>query len=81
MSTDGTGDIGTRTLVVGGSVVGLLGVGWFALSHVVMGTATGDAVAEALGVVLALLVVASVVGAVRSSIHNRGDAGEDRPAG
>jgi hypothetical protein len=81
MSTDETGDAGTRTLVLGGSVMAVLGAGWFVLSHVVMGTATGDALVEALGVVLALLVLASVVGAVRASRHNREEVGEDRSAG
>jgi hypothetical protein len=81
MGIDEKGDSGTRTLVLGGSVVALLGIGWFVLSHVVMGTATGDALVEALGVMLALLVVASVVGAVRASIHSRDDLGEDQRAG
>jgi hypothetical protein len=79
MSTDETDDGGTRTLLLGGSAVALLGIGWFALSHVIMGTATGDALVESLGVVLALLVVASVVGAVRGS--GRQDVGDDRRAG
>jgi hypothetical protein len=52
-----------RTLVVGGGVIVLLGAGWFALSHLVMGTAATDALGEALGVVLAVSVVASIVGA------------------
>jgi hypothetical protein len=52
-----------RTLVVGGTIIVLLGVGWFALSHLVMGTAVGDALGEALGVVLAVSVVASIGGA------------------
>jgi hypothetical protein len=69
MSADQAGD-GTRTLLLGGSVVLLLGVGWFALSHLVMGTATGDAVGESLGVILALLIVASIFGAVRANRRN-----------
>lgn len=81
MAVDGTSSADTRTLVVGGSVVGLLGIGWFALSHLVMGTATGDAVVEALGVMLALLVVASVVGAIRASRRGREETGQDRSAG
>jgi len=81
MAVDETGSAATRTLVVGGSVVGLLGIGWFALSHLVMGTATGDAVVEALGVMLALLVVASVVGAIRASRRGREEAGQDHSAG
>jgi hypothetical protein len=56
-----------RTLVVGGALIVLLGAGWFALSHLVMGTAVGDALGEALGVVLAVSVVASIAGAFLSS--------------
>jgi hypothetical protein len=60
---------------VGGVVVGvlvvLLGVGWFALSRG-MGTAVFDAVAESLGVILALLVVVSLVAAV---LRSRGSHG------
>jgi len=56
----------TRTLVVGGGIIGLLGAGWFVLSHLVMDTDISDALGEALGVVLALGVVASIVGAVLS---------------
>ena len=52
-----------RTLVVGGTVIVLLGAGWFALSHLVMGTAVADALGEALGVMLAVSVVASIGGA------------------
>jgi hypothetical protein len=58
------------TLAVGGGAVLLLAVGWFVMSHLVMGTTTQDAVGEALGVGLALLVVASIVGAVVSSRGN-----------
>ena len=52
------------TAVIAGSVIVLLGVGWFLLSHLVMQTSTPDAMGEALGVALALLVVASIVGAI-----------------
>jgi hypothetical protein len=55
-----------RTLVVGGGTILALGAGWFVLSHVVMGTAVADALGEALGVVLALAVVASIAGAFLS---------------
>jgi hypothetical protein len=65
-------DPATRTLVVGGLVITSAGVGWFILSHLVMGTQTGDAVEESLGVVLALLVVASIAGAI---ISGRGKPG------
>ena len=71
MGTDGTNDAATRTLVLGGTVVALLGIGWFVLSHVVMGTSTADAVVEALGVMLALLVVASVIGSVAGALRER----------
>ena len=56
----------TRTLVVGGGIIVLLGAGWFVLSHVVMDTDIPDALGESLGVVLALGVVASIAGAVLS---------------
>jgi hypothetical protein len=55
-----------RAVLLGGVVIAALGLGWFVLSHGVMHTSIGDAAGEALGVMLALLVVASVVGAVRS---------------
>jgi hypothetical protein len=58
------------TLVVGGGTVLLLSVGWFVLSHQVMGTATGDAIGESVGVALSLLVVASIVGAILSGRGN-----------
>jgi hypothetical protein len=58
------------TLALGGGTVLLLAVGWFVLSHLVMGTTTGDAIGESLGVALALLVVASIVGAIRSGRGN-----------
>jgi hypothetical protein len=70
MSPDQHERAGTRTLVVGVGVLLLAGIGWFALSHVVMGTATSDAVGEALGVVLALAVVASIAGAFVSARGN-----------
>ena len=69
MGADQAGD-GTRTLLLGGGLVFLLGVGWFALSHLVMGTATGDAIGESLGVILALLIVASIIGAIRTNRRN-----------
>jgi hypothetical protein len=79
MGTEGTDESGTRTLVIGGSVVAVLGFGWFALSHYVLGTALGDAVVESLGVVLALLVVASVIGAVRGAMRERRRGGGEGP--
>jgi hypothetical protein len=60
----------TRTLVIGSVIIGLLGVGWFVMSHLVMGTTVPDAFGEALGVVLAVSVVASIAGAVISSARS-----------
>jgi hypothetical protein len=61
-----------RTLVIGGGLVVAAGIGWFALSHLVMNTPISDSIGESLGVVLGLLVVASVIGAVWSSRGNPG---------
>jgi len=61
-----------RTLTVGGVVVALLGAGWFILSHFVMGTTSPDAVGEALGVMLGLLVAASIAGAIVSGRGSHG---------
>jgi len=58
--------------VIGGVLLFALGVGWFALSHVVMGNPAPDAVVEALGVVLAVLIVVSIVGAVLRSKGSHG---------
>ena len=77
VGTDETDDASTRLLVIGGSVVALLGIGWFVLSHMVMGTPTVDAVVEALGVMLALLVVASVIGSVGGAMRDRRRPGDD----
>ena len=55
-----------RAAAWGGAVIVLLGAGWFLLAHYVMGEPVGDATGETLGVMLALLLVASVIGAVRS---------------
>jgi hypothetical protein len=74
MGTDRPDDAETRTLVVGGSSVAALGLGWFVLSHVVMKTPTVDAVVEALGVMLALLVVASIIGSVVRARRHPGPA-------
>ena len=47
-------------------MIAVLGAGWYLLSHFVMHTPAGDALEETLGVVLALLVVASIAGALAS---------------
>lgn len=78
MGTDGAGNTDTRLLVLGGSVVAVLGVGWFVLSHVVMKTPTVDAVVEALGVMLALLVVASIIGSVVSARRRSREPADDQ---
>jgi hypothetical protein len=57
-------------LVVGAAVLGLVGAGWFVLSHFVMNTGTADALGEALGVMLGVLVLVSVLGAIASSGGN-----------
>ena len=62
----------TRVAVVGGLVILALAVGWFVLSHFVMDTATSDAIGEAFGVAFALLVVVSVIGAIRSARGSHG---------
>lgn len=53
-------------LVAGITLLLTLAVGWFLLSWRVMHTRPGDAVGEALGVAFALLIVVSVIGALRS---------------
>lgn len=54
-----------RVIVAGITVLLALGAGWFALSWQVMNNGAADAAGEALGVMFALLIVVSVVGAVR----------------
>ena len=61
-----TVDSDSRRLLIGGSAMTVLGLGWFVLSHVVMRTAIADAAVEALGVVLAVLVLVSLVAALRT---------------
>jgi hypothetical protein len=80
MGADGTEDTETRVLVLGGCILAALGVGWFVLSHVVMQTPAVDAVVEALGVRLALLVVASVVGSVARARRDRNHGHVDDPS-
>jgi len=70
--SDAVASAAARTLTVGGVVVALLGAGWFILSHFVMGTTSPDAVGEALGVMLGLLVAASIAGAIVSGRGNHG---------
>ena len=69
---DPNGHESNRTAVIGGLVIGVLAAGWFVLSHFVMDTDTPDAVGEALGVALALLVVVSIIGAVVTTRGNHG---------
>lgn len=80
-------------VAAGSAAILVLAGGWLVLSSTVMHTAVVDALGEAAGVALALLVVVSVIGAVLSS--RRGDPpaeptepaeppepadGQDRPA-
>jgi hypothetical protein len=51
-------------VTAGAVAVAVLAVGWFLLSHFVMGTDAADAVGEALGAGLGLLVALSVIGAI-----------------
>jgi hypothetical protein len=57
---------GTRGALIGTSVVLVLAIGWFLMSHLVMKTSIPDAIGEATGVALGLLIVVSVVGAIVS---------------
>jgi hypothetical protein len=54
-----------RVITTGTIVLILIAIGWFMLSWRVMHTPAGDAAGEALGVTFALLIVVSVVGAIR----------------
>lgn len=46
--------------------VAVLAAGWFLMSHFTLGTDTADALGEAVGVALGLLLAISVIGAVIS---------------
>jgi FtsH-binding integral membrane protein len=48
------------------TLAGLLGSGWFVLSWKVAHNTVRDAIGEALGVALAMLIVFSVIGAIRN---------------
>jgi hypothetical protein len=61
-----------RAAALSGVVILILMVGWFTMSYLLMHNTVADALGEALGVGLGLLVVASVVGAVRSSRNAQG---------
>ena len=62
----------TRVLVIGAAIIAALGAGWYLLSRFVMESSAGDALGEAVGVMLALLVVASIAGAIASGRGNPG---------
>ncbi|MBX6723403.1 MAG: hypothetical protein IRY92_09240 [Dactylosporangium sp.] len=64
-----------RLLVLGGAILAASGVGWFLMSWRIMHTPASDAGGEALGVVLGLLIVVSVVGAIRRRDPDRSDDG------
>lgn len=54
------------------AVVGVGAGGWFMLSWKVMGTSPGQAANEAIGAVLGLLVLVSLIGALRRGRRNMG---------
>ncbi|MFS8477467.1 MAG: hypothetical protein FWJ93_00570 [Micromonosporaceae bacterium] len=64
-----------RLVVFGVALLTLIGSGWFLMSWQIMGTPAGDAGGEALGVVLGLLIMVSVVGAIRRRDPDRSDDG------
>jgi hypothetical protein len=66
-SSDASGARSGRGAAIAAVAIVVLGSGWFALAHLVMDEPTGDALSESLGVILGLLVVASVVGAFFSA--------------
>lgn len=55
----------SKTVVAGTAVLLALGAGWFALSWRVMHSPAGDAAGESFGVMFALLIVVSAIGAIR----------------
>lgn len=56
-------DVSDRRAVAAGVVIVALSGGWFLMSHFAMDTGVSDALGEAVGVALGLLLVISVVGA------------------
>jgi len=67
-----------RVLALGVAVLALIGTGWFLMSWRIMHTPVGDAGGEALGVVFGLLIVVSVVGAIRRRNDDHTDDGRPR---
>jgi hypothetical protein len=65
----GTGSTGPSWVVfaLAASVLIAVAVGWYFLSVVVVDSSPRTAAGEAIGVILALLLVVSVIGAVRGS--------------
>jgi hypothetical protein len=71
--TSGTDD--QRILLLGATVIAMLGVGWFLLSWRVAHNPAGDAFSETLGIVFMLLIVGSVIGAsMRRGPHDDEDS-------
>lgn len=54
-----------KTIVTGATALLVIAIGWFVLSWRVMHTPAGDAAGEALGVIFGLLILVSVIGALR----------------
>jgi hypothetical protein len=69
-----------RTIVLGATGVALAASGWFVLSWRVGHSAPADAFGEAVGVAFAVLIVASVVGAVRGRDRSESGRKDDGPA-
>ncbi len=59
-----------RATVIGGVLIVALAIGWFALSHVVLGTPIVEAIEESFGVAFGLLLLVSVVGAIMTARKN-----------
>jgi hypothetical protein len=63
------------SLAMTATVAAACGAGWLALGWLVMRESFGDAAGEALGVVFGVLIVVSVIGAIRA--YRAVNSGED----
>ena len=69
MHMDSAGDAPTRERRRAYQLLTVLlafAIGWFVLSHWGIGDSAGDAVGEALGAALGLLIMISIIGAIRT---------------
>ncbi|MDG6107565.1 hypothetical protein Daura_49205 [Dactylosporangium aurantiacum] len=53
--------------MVGVGTVGILGLAWFLVSWLVLGSPLTDAIGETVGSLAAILLIVSIIGAARSS--------------